>query len=299
MSPLSAINEVLQRWTLGSVMCEIWIFLDVLVCSSSILHLVVIALDRYWSVTSVYYSRNRTNRRMALMILIVWLVSLVVSLAPMFGWTDPNFEHRVNDQQLCLISQDVGYQIFSTTTAFYAPLVLIVITYAGIYRAARKRIRKRYSLPAAPLLLLNNRKTAGDDVDGSSSPKLEEKDQLGTSAESPLMANDRQSTKTQKAKKEKRDKVEAKREMKVFKTLAIVTGAFVACWLPFFVVALVRPLCQCDFDPLMVSVFNWLGWGNSIANPVIYTIFAPDFRNAFKKLSVKMYSGVLQKCVGW
>lgn len=34
----------------------------------------------------------------------------------------------------------------------------------------------------------------------------------------------------------------------------------------------------------MVSFFLWLGYFNSTLNPILYTIFSPEFRNAFQKL---------------
>ena len=86
----------------------------------------------------------------------------------------------------------------------------------------------------------------------------------------------------------KRETLEAKRERKAAKTLAIITGAFVVCWLPFFVCATLMPLfpeyANEYFDKRMLSVFLWLGYFNSTLNPIIYTIFSPEFRQAFKRL---------------
>lgn len=85
----------------------------------------------------------------------------------------------------------------------------------------------------------------------------------------------------------RKETLEAKRERKAAKTLAIITGAFVVCWLPFFVMALMLPLCaECEFffTDTIASVFLWLGYFNSTLNPVIYTIFSPEFRQAFKRI---------------
>lgn len=85
----------------------------------------------------------------------------------------------------------------------------------------------------------------------------------------------------------RKETLEAKRERKAAKTLAIITGAFVVCWLPFFVMAILLPLCvECEtfFTDTIASVFLWLGYFNSTLNPVIYTIFSPEFRQAFKRI---------------
>lgn len=78
----------------------------------------------------------------------------------------------------------------------------------------------------------------------------------------------------------------SKRERKAAKTLAIITSAFLVCWLPFFVIAVVMPICadECQISPAIISLFLWLGYFNSTLNPIIYTIFNQDFRNAFTRI---------------
>jgi 5-hydroxytryptamine receptor 1 len=86
-------------------------------------------------------------------------------------------------------------------------------------------------------------------------------------------------------RRDKKESMEAKRERKAAKTLAIITGAFVICWLPFFIMALLMPLCEsCYINDYVASFFLWLGYFNSTLNPVIYTIFSPEFRQAFKRI---------------
>jgi 5-hydroxytryptamine receptor 1 len=46
VTPLGAWSTIRRAWNLGVHLCDFWISMDVLVCTSSILHLVAIALDR-------------------------------------------------------------------------------------------------------------------------------------------------------------------------------------------------------------------------------------------------------------
>ncbi|XP_023159267.1 5-hydroxytryptamine receptor 2A, partial [Ceratitis capitata] len=144
--PLSAVYEISQGWILGPELCDIWTSCDVLCCTASILHLVAIAVDRYWAVTNIDYIHSRTSKRVFLMIFCVWSAAVIVSLAPQFGWKDPDYLQRI-EQQKCMVSQDVSYQVFATCCTFYVPLLVILALYWKIYQTARKRIHRRRPRP--------------------------------------------------------------------------------------------------------------------------------------------------------
>ncbi|XP_011505607.1 PREDICTED: probable G-protein coupled receptor No9 isoform X2 [Ceratosolen solmsi marchali] len=73
-------------------------------------------------------------------------------------------------------------------------------------------------------------------------------------------------------------------ETKAAKTLGIIVGGFILCWLPFFTMYLVRAFCPNCIHPTVFSILFWLGYCNSAINPCIYALFSKDFRFAFKNI---------------
>lgn len=78
-----------------------------------------------------------------------------------------------------------------------------------------------------------------------------------------------------------------RREHKAAKTLGVIMGAFLFCWMPFFVwyltVALCGPRCPATPGAVETTLF-WVGYLNSALNPVIYALLNRDFRDAFRRL---------------
>ena len=74
------------------------------------------------------------------------------------------------------------------------------------------------------------------------------------------------------------------KEWKIIKTLVMVVGIFFICWMPFAVVIAIEPFLKNPVSVQMMSVFLWLGYFNSVSNPVIYVWLNRNYRRAFKRV---------------
>ncbi|CAG9835751.1 unnamed protein product [Diabrotica balteata] len=84
---------------------------------------------------------------------------------------------------------------------------------------------------------------------------------------------------------EEKQKISLSKERRAARTLGIIMGVFVVCWVPFFLMYVIIPFCPvCCPSRRFVNFITWLGYINSVLNPIIYTIFNMDFRRAFRKL---------------
>ncbi|KAJ8780908.1 hypothetical protein J1605_000951 [Eschrichtius robustus] len=271
---------ITHTWNFGQILCDIWLSSGITCCTASILHLCVIALDRYWAIAdALEYSKRRTAGHAAAMIAIVWAISICISIPPLF-WRQAEAHEEMSD---CLVNtSQISYTIYSTCGAFYVPSVLLVILCGRIYTAARNRI---LNLPS----LYGKCFTTARLVTGSAgsslcslNPSLHEGH--SHSAGSPLFFNHVKIKLADSVLERKR--ISAAQERKATKTLGIILGAFIICWLPFFVPSLVLPICRdsCWTHPALFDFFTWLGYLNSLINPIIYTVFNEEFRQAFQKV---------------
>lgn len=80
----------------------------------------------------------------------------------------------------------------------------------------------------------------------------------------------------------------------LLKTVTIVLGVFIVCWLPAFTILLLDTSCRMNSCPILskANIFFGLATLNSALNPVIYTLRSKDMRREF--LRVLCCWGLLQ-----
>lgn len=362
--PLNVAYSILGQWVFGIYMCKMWLTCDIMCCTSSILNLCAIALDRYWAITDpINYAQKRTLERVLLMIGLVWSLSFIISSPPLLGWNDWPEVFEIDTP--CRLTSQPGFVIFSSSGSFFIPLVIMAVVYFEIYLATKKRLRDRAKATKISTISSGqNRFTPNKDNDQDSvsseanhnehqgvtrlvsdnekkkrtkkpTPKKKPKRRYWSKDDKsqnkliiPILSNensvtdagdnlDNRNTSSESNSKETPDdelevvevvkkphkrpkpnqpnavyqfieekqRISLTRERRAARTLGIIMGVFVVCWLPFFLIYVVIPFCaSCCLSSKFINFFTWLGYINSALNPLIYTIFNMDFRRAFKKL---------------
>lgn len=216
--PFSATSEALGRWVFGRPFCNVWAALDVLCCTASILSLCVISIDRYLAVSyPLRYSAIATGRRGLTAVAALWVLSAAISVGPLFGWREPDPE----DETVCRITQEPGYALFSALGSFYIPLAIILAMYCRVYTVAKRETK----------ILRKGSKGDGVETEG-----VMLRMHRGNATQAEKQEDDDISTGHKRATLSLPRLLKFSREEKAAKTLGIVVGCFILCWLPFFLV---------------------------------------------------------------
>ena len=222
-------------------------------------------MDRYIAITDPFhYDQKMTRRKVVVMLLTAWGASALISHIPIHaGWyTTQELNEALVTNDKCTFRVNKPYAIISSTTSFWIPTVIMVFVYAKIFREANKQakaIEKLTRISGSSMEHLNKVQINGSNVDPPSPTKIMES-----------LPHDRK---------------KMKREHKAAKTLGIIMGVFLFCWLPFFLWYMTQNLCDACYTPdIVVDILFWIGYINSAVNPLIYAAFNQDFKIAFKRL---------------
>lgn len=248
--PFAASNDLLGQWLFGEY-CQIWMSLDIMLCTASNLHLCAISFDRYYHIHDpMRYRERMTMRKILLAISMVWTLSALTAFLPLF------FEGTQFQQALILIKHNSTkedfyrcrfileplYAVVSSLVSFYLPCLIMILAYAKLYKyAQRHALTIWHQLQTMTTFLVHV---------ASHQALVEE---------------------TQQNKWSKRRKVGPLRgDRKARVTLGAIMGAFICAWLPFFICNIARSFCGVVCVPnWLFATCTWMGYANSSQNPVV------------------------------
>ncbi|KAK9956850.1 hypothetical protein ABG768_014559 [Culter alburnus] len=235
--PYSMVRSVEGCWYLGDFVCKVHSSLDMTFCISSILHLSLIAIDRYWAICDpLRYKMRVTNNTVTVFTTFAWLFSFVYSFYVVFSGVNAVGLEMLILQVYCVGSCVLFFNkqwgIICPILTFFLPGSIMTSLYMKIFHVARKHAK-----------VMSERATGVFKSQSS-----------------------------------------AHRERKAAKTLAIVMGVFLFCWLPIFTAAALNPFFKFLTPTDVFDALVWFAYLNSTCNPLIYGFFYPCFQNAFKIL---------------
>ncbi|CAN8026463.1 unnamed protein product [Ixodes persulcatus] len=274
--PLSSAYAITGDWRLGPAMCQLWLSADYTASTASILNLMVLSLDRYWSIRSpLKYLRKRTRKRALCMIAIAWLVSASWVL-PIACWRRWQGDSAVPPQPpgLCdtEFADDVLFKLMASAANFYLPMVVMIALYAKIFTEIRKRSRLELGQCGA------SRRT------GSDRCVNEVTEAPGSQWPIPDSSTPSPRTTLRVRVTQRRLATSLRQQKKAARQLGVIMGALVLCWLPYTVTFVVTAHCHSCVSARVQTLTIWLGYLNSAANPFLYALCNTNFKRAFKKM---------------
>ncbi|WKY11837.1 hypothetical protein Q1695_003425 [Nippostrongylus brasiliensis] len=173
--PLWTYYTAMQTWGIGYTMCQFWLCVDYLMSNASVLNLLLISFDRYFSVTRpLSYRPRRTTRKALIMIACTYIISVILwppwiiswpyiegtctclslNLAQLFqtvlnsgvltakkSKTSGKFTVEPGTCVVQFLETNPYVTVGTAVAAFYLPVTIMIVLYSRVYWETRKRRR--------------------------------------------------------------------------------------------------------------------------------------------------------------
>ncbi|XP_040322316.1 putative G-protein coupled receptor 101 [Herpailurus yagouaroundi] len=146
VAPWVVATSVPLFWPLNSHFCTALVSLTHLFAFASVNTIVVVSVDRYLSIIHpLSYPAKMTPRRGYMLLYGTWIVAILQSTPPLYGWGQAAFDQR---NALCSMiwGASPSYTILSVVSFIILPLVVMIACYSVVLGAARRQHALLYNV---------------------------------------------------------------------------------------------------------------------------------------------------------
>lgn len=141
--PFVFASSLKQRWIFGESWCGASGFLTVLLSATSLGMVMFLSIDRYHCIVNpLNYAIRMSPTRTNFYISCTWLASLFLALLPLVGWGKYGYQHaKISCTVIWSDSMSEGYTKLYSFVTLFVPLLVMLVTYYYILKAARRQAR--------------------------------------------------------------------------------------------------------------------------------------------------------------
>ena len=299
------------HWPLGGVLCTAWIVSDFSCCTVSMLHLCIIAHDRYRAIIDPLSTHTKHVKKSDLMIKIClsWIVGIAVWLPAIIYfrmYTNGNIEYD------CFFVPDRVYILCQAIFVYYGPIIAMVCFYIKlVYELVRwnpqnilghsdsKKSSIRSALTSASFfrhssyeMSRHNHQTIANNAVTPEviSVRIISEDSKELQYKNGQSLKSKQPDSSSGDPNKKLLRKQHTTHMRAVRTLGAIIITFLLCWLPFCLAWPIDAYCECIPVHIYEATY-WAAYLNSAINPMLYFLCNKDFRAAFVKLCACSHKG--------
>ena len=280
--PVWTVTTTLNFWPLSQFLCDFKNSLDAALCNISMHTILFISIERYRSVKDpLKHKINLTPKRMKMWLIGIWIAELV--FWTVFLFVTQYFYGKVRDPLTCQVYwlNEPVMAVILGIIVFVLPVSVTTVIYIMIYRISQrsggmmgKEQTRRAKATIATTATDSETSIATNSGSHQSIPTITER----------LGEHSNNKGEEYKGHHLKNVAKKSKEDNKALSTIALLLITFSICWLPLGGVFISMGVIPGQVDTFWLISGFWLGYANSMLNPLCYSIGNPYFRDTLKKL---------------
>ena len=273
--PVWTIYTTLNYWPFSQLLCDFWNSLDYALCLISMHTIGFISIERYRSVSNpLTHKIYLTAKQMRMYLIGIWITDFTIWTV--FIFMTQRYYAPIRNPKDCGVAYitepilAISWGVLMLTL----PVAITAIIYILIFRIAQRAgvMNVKISKSKSGISFTNSVDMASEGTVNASLDKESNNQKKDGS-------NSMNNISTKGTKEEK--------ERKAVKTIALLLATFAICWLPMGALFIAEGIAPGYLDISWMIAGYWLGYANSMLNPVCYAIGNPVFKESLSKYLCK------------